>query len=495
MSFTFPKAPRRPVLELTLPTLTADRLAIIRNASDGRRLALNLPHGFGGTLSLDFAAQQITDADGVDRSGFLDASLAELWEPVPLPPGSTDLAVEIDGGAVVVTEDFNQSAGALNGQGVGALAASSGPRLASVGADDASIGSKAWGGTLAQISAEDGQGPTVTLNGVEISHYLVATGFGFAIPSGATITGIKFEVKRASAFRQYVKDAAVRAVKGGVIGTTDRALIPNWPSAQTWAAYGGAADLWGSSWLYSDINAANFGVAIAARGWNFYGTLAGLAGIDAVRATVYYTTASGTTWATSGDATDLTVEAIGHTAQRAEISDAAGIQNGRLAVTSAAGITGQRSKVDFKWSAAAGANSAVLLRHTDALNLACAYVTPAGLLVIEKRVGGSTAVLEQVSVPVPPVSTYRTLQADAFADGRVRVDYGPQGAPVIGAAEAAHADLATGGGLASGKPGFADHKTDAVACTRNYDGYRAYDLSAAAIGATAVLHWTEGAPG
>jgi hypothetical protein len=59
-------------------------------------------------------------------------------------------------------------------------------------------------------------------------------------------------------------DNAVRIVKGGVIGSTDKSGISNWNSTDTVVYYGGPSDLWGESWSASDINSSNFGFAISA---------------------------------------------------------------------------------------------------------------------------------------------------------------------------------------------------------------------------------------
>jgi hypothetical protein len=77
-------------------------------------------------------------------------------------------------------------------------------------------------------------------------------------------------------------DHAVRLMKGGVIGGSNLAAAGAWPTSDGYATYGGATQLWGLSWLPSDITASNFGAAIAARVQN------GTARVDHMRITVYY---------------------------------------------------------------------------------------------------------------------------------------------------------------------------------------------------------------
>ena len=167
------------------------------------------------------------------------------------------------------------------------------PTGGTAGADDASVGSIAWTNP-GNITAQDGvYAVAVGPAGAATSHYLKVTGFGFALPSGATIQGIQVNIVRL-AKGNTTKDSAVRLVKAGSIQTTDRsngAFWPYLPAAFTSQTYGGPTDLWGGSWVYSDINSSTFGVALSAS------IGAGLqeARVDFVSITVYYTLASGFT--------------------------------------------------------------------------------------------------------------------------------------------------------------------------------------------------------
>ena len=159
-------------------------------------------------------------------------------------------------------------------------------------ADAAGVGTLSWiGPTNAQGTpstgkyAEGSEGPGQT-------HYLKATKFGFAVPSGASIVGIQVSVQRMKANSvNNVTDASVRIVKGGAIKEA-----VNYASAEAWPfdpslngvvkTYGSPEDLWGNSWLYSDINSPEFGVALSAN--EQAGTSAFVFGFAI---TVYYLTA------------------------------------------------------------------------------------------------------------------------------------------------------------------------------------------------------------
>jgi len=121
------------------------------------------------------------------------------------------------------------------------------------------------------------------------SYYLLATNFGFNIPTGSTINGISARVKRYSGSATYIKDAYVQLIKGGVVQTTNKAVTTGWPTSNTYSAtYGGAADLWSGTWTPADINASNFGIAIAAKNTK---TTSGtyIAYVDHIELTISYT--------------------------------------------------------------------------------------------------------------------------------------------------------------------------------------------------------------
>jgi hypothetical protein len=116
--------------------------------------------------------------------------------------------------------------------------------------------------------------------------YLVVTNFGFAVPSGSTISGIMVEVERSDANFETI-DNSVKIVKGGVISGDEKAISAGYPTTDTYQQYGNAGDLWGLTWTDADINASDFGVAISAKKINNpAGTAAGK--IDNIRITVYY---------------------------------------------------------------------------------------------------------------------------------------------------------------------------------------------------------------
>lgn len=154
-----------------------------------------------------------------------------------------------------------------------------------------SSGTISWtGNTLAsnQLRSAQAQGNTNVMS---------FTGFGFAIPSGATITGISVKIGRANKFASAgstVVDKTVKIVKGGVVVGTDHSKTGNWAAAYTQQSYGSSTDLWGSSFAPSDINASNFGVSISATLTNSSGPIitSAQAYLESVSITVSYTVSS-----------------------------------------------------------------------------------------------------------------------------------------------------------------------------------------------------------
>jgi hypothetical protein len=122
--------------------------------------------------------------------------------------------------------------------------------------------------------------------GVKYTDYLVATNFGFSIPSGATNIGIIIEIERSDPSPvSRTADHSIRIVKGGVITGTDQSSGAGYSRTDAYQIFGSAGDQWGTTWTAADINATDFGVAIAARR-SSNGTNAGR--IDHILVTIVY---------------------------------------------------------------------------------------------------------------------------------------------------------------------------------------------------------------
>jgi len=164
-------------------------------------------------------------------------------------------------------------------------AAQSGPNNGSTFVDDSSVGSIAWSSPSNAQTSDDSRA-TASLGANEISHYLKATGFGFNIPTGASIDGIQVDVERNGGSSGKISDNSVRLVQNGTIAGDDKSAVEAWPSSDAYITYGGSTDTWGLTWTYSDINNSNFGFVISAQHDNSGATR--YASVDHIQITVYY---------------------------------------------------------------------------------------------------------------------------------------------------------------------------------------------------------------
>lgn len=173
--------------------------------------------------------------------------------------------------------------------------ASQGPLNPGTSADNAGTGSEVWSnvGSPGNVAASDDARCVAALSSANPnSHYLVVTNFGFTIPegAGAVIDGIEITVERSTNGTTTAQDRFIRIVKTGAIGTTEHAVAVDWSNGgtDTIQTYGSPTDLWGETWVATDINASNFGIAISAKRM----TSAPNASVDHVTAKVYYTEAA-----------------------------------------------------------------------------------------------------------------------------------------------------------------------------------------------------------
>lgn len=170
-----------------------------------------------------------------------------------------------------------------------ALAYTDGPNNPGQGSNVSGVGTMIWQNP-GNITAPGTPYATVTLNKTDrYSNYLQATDYGFAIPADANINGITVHINRQSDHNNpSILDNVVSLVKGGNIIGENKKSATAWPSSMGTAIYGGATDLWGTSWTPADINSKNFGVILAAYRQN-NGNNDRIAIVDYMQVSVYYT--------------------------------------------------------------------------------------------------------------------------------------------------------------------------------------------------------------
>jgi hypothetical protein len=116
----------------------------------------------------------------------------------------------------------------------------------------------------AKVSDSSNAITTPPLSFEEVTDDIKATNFGFSIPSGDTITGIKFEIQR-SADNNAGVDFDSKALKAGVkVGSLLWAA--GWPSTEEYSVKGDSTSLHNTTWTPSDINDTDFGFFISVTG-------------------------------------------------------------------------------------------------------------------------------------------------------------------------------------------------------------------------------------
>jgi len=115
---------------------------------------------------------------------------------------------------------------------------------------------------------------------------LLATNFQFEIPSGAKIRGISFSINEAAGSANMIADYSVRALANNQPVGLDRGKTTAWTTTFHPEIYGGASDLWGTTWTPDVVNASGFGISLTP----LYLDSAGneRAYVDIIRATVTY---------------------------------------------------------------------------------------------------------------------------------------------------------------------------------------------------------------
>jgi len=160
-------------------------------------------------------------------------------------------------------------------------------------------GGPAWANP-GNITNSDNNRASASLISGQTSDALVANNFGFTIPTNATIDGITVNIERYGTRTTFfifvsraIRDQTIQLTKNGTtaVGANRALTTTNWPASDGTQSYGGAADLWGTTWTPAEINNSNFGVYIQAFSWKlgFVGNATLSAFVDHVTVTVDYT--------------------------------------------------------------------------------------------------------------------------------------------------------------------------------------------------------------
>lgn len=136
-----------------------------------------------------------------------------------------------------------------------------GPNNYSTIANDSTVGDVNW--TLAGACGVASATASLAGPGAEMTHYAKMTGFGFTIPTGATINGIEAVVTNASCVNLNTRDNSVKLCIAGTISGSDLSASAAWSASPANKTFGGSSQLWGLTPTYSDVNNSGFGFALS----------------------------------------------------------------------------------------------------------------------------------------------------------------------------------------------------------------------------------------
>lgn len=169
--------------------------------------------------------------------------------------------------------------------------ASTGPLQFENFSDDSAVGTETWSSPENCATSDDSRA-TVSLTETQ-SHYLKGLFCDWAEPpdDADTIDGIEIKVERSTdGGGGVIVDTIARLVKGGSVVGDNKVIGLAWTGTDTVDTYGGAADLWGTTWTAAEVKASDFGFVISVQ--ENLG-LTTVARIDLITAKLYYTPASG----------------------------------------------------------------------------------------------------------------------------------------------------------------------------------------------------------
>ena len=137
---------------------------------------------------------------------------------------------------------------------------------------------------------------------------LITKGYGIDLEDPVLVEGIEIIVRRKGTESGYLRDYRVSLTKDGTNYVGDNNADTNyytWHSYEEAITYGGADELWGTTWTEEEIESANFGVYF--QPYNNYNDEYADVYVDVIEVVVYYSSAGSTTsqdWLFGVDSTD-----------------------------------------------------------------------------------------------------------------------------------------------------------------------------------------------
>lgn len=160
-------------------------------------------------------------------------------------------------------------------------------KLGTVAANLDGSGTVNWNNLTNALTNNSQYAVAAFTSGSTISEFLYVSAFAFALPSTAVIEGIQATVKRKAVGPVTDNYVGLIYTNAGspTITSPDKGSATTWSAVNEVVLYGGAADLWNSTWNTTLINDSAFGLAISADG---DGSLNNQASIDYVQLSISY---------------------------------------------------------------------------------------------------------------------------------------------------------------------------------------------------------------
>jgi hypothetical protein len=158
--------------------------------------------------------------------------------------------------------------------------------LTALQANDVEGPSSATGWTSStNVGSSNDSYATVSIAGSGSSANLNTSSFGVAVPSNATVTGIRARIERKASATASLSDMDVYLLKAGNQVGNDKAAAGTWGTTDATVTYGSSTDLWGTTWTPAEVNASTFGLRLKVQNAN---ASSRTASVDYMELTVYY---------------------------------------------------------------------------------------------------------------------------------------------------------------------------------------------------------------
>lgn len=141
------------------------------------------------------------------------------------------------------------------------------------------------------VKLKDGDYAQAQMAFEEESNYIKATGFGFSVPAGVTITGIAVRIRSKASDSEALNIRQIQLLKGGsVYAGGSKNNEDFWLTEAEEIILGNSVSLWSNTWLNTDVNSADFGLYFDTANFNIEEDI--IAYVDSLEINVYYTSTS-----------------------------------------------------------------------------------------------------------------------------------------------------------------------------------------------------------